>query len=1006
MRFARRYIAIVTMLTSANLVADEVLVNVFFEETPLQGVEVRLDREFLGKTNSLGSAEAAIDPGKHNIKLVRDDKVISGVDFVSALDQDVEISISFNEKSIEPNISVRKFQVGDDTATGFLAGKITGVDGVPISSAYIEAIGTDFNTLSDENGVYKLELPRGLHDIQVTHPEYANEKIEGVRVIAGLGASAVVRLQSEGSLGSQQAIEEVVVIGSFNPVETSADIERFATAVTDAIDISQLSRYGDGNVAAALTRIVGVTVTDDKYANVRGLDGRYISSSLNGLLMPSTDPLRRDVQLDLFPAGILKGIEIQKSYAPNLLGSTTGGSIKILTRGLPDEKLAKLSVSTGFNLDFTGDNIVSHRGSSTDGFGFDSGLRDLPRDVVAATDGGTSLTICDPAIDPVRCTAPLDAALLALRFEDDYNVRSKEANPDGAASLAYGDLIALDNGDFGYYGAVSYKHSTSERGVAQRIDPLDDTSTYNRAKENTTVSAYFVTGYEFKEADEVLSKTIFLRSTDDTTQFESGFDNANDNVFRRVIFEYVERQFFSQQFSGVHEFALGESQPHKLDWRIGYSETERYEPDRRDYQYINNVFSTSSLERRWSDLSEDSIDVGIDYTMPIDISSALSTEVKVGALWSDRSREVEQFRFGVRAGDNSSEIDFSNPNLEEILAYQNFLLNRVRLGTNTTSTDSYNADEEVLAFYITSTTEIGDWTIVAGVRQESFDQLLEYPNDPNPRAPLDASEVLPAFSLTYRLNDDLQLRGAVSQTVSYPGIIERSESTFFSDDRRGVGNPDLEVSTIDNYDLRVEYYFSDEESVSLAVFRKEIDNPIEESLLDGSGSASDGFTYRNSPSATLNGIEVDGQINLFERDGWLTFLAGNISYIDSKVSLDGTSQSLEGRSSRDLQGQSPWLANIQLGYDHYETEQKVTLLINYFDDRIDRISRGAGIENQLESGRVVIDVNYEKLFGDAVTFSAQIKNLFNEPVEFERAGRVIETYEEGTEISLKLEYEF
>src|SRR5690606_9928416 len=101
--------------------------------------------------------------------------------------------------------------------------------------------------------------------------------------------------------------------------------------------------------AGALKRVAGVDVNDGKYAVVRGLDGRYISSTLNGDLMPTTDPLRRDVQLDLFPANILGSIQIQKSYTADMPGDTTGGSIGMATRNAPDERVHQISLAAGYN---------------------------------------------------------------------------------------------------------------------------------------------------------------------------------------------------------------------------------------------------------------------------------------------------------------------------------------------------------------------------------------------------------------------------------------------------------------------------------------------------------------------------------------------------------------------------------------------------------------------------------------------------------------------------------
>ncbi len=1009
----------VLSLLSLPAYAGSLYLRAFYNEAPLSGVAVVLDEQSLGETDEQGGVTAQLDAGEHTVYLGSGEQPLP-VSFSAAADEDVEISVTFSdEEGAGADINVYNFGPDTPSIAGFITGRVIDSEGVPVSGARVAVTGTGISANTDASGVYELEVPRGLYDIEVSEPNIGSVTVSDVRVMAELGVSATFTLvandtNTESSpLGLQTPdIEEVFVMGVFNPVEDSASVERYATSIVNAIDLEQLERFGDSDVASALNRVAGVAVTDSKYATVRGLDGRYISSTLNGLLMPSTDPQRRDVQLDLFPTSILGGIEIQKSYTPDQLATTTGGSIKIETKGLPDEHIFEVSGSLAYNTDFTGDDIIKYAGSNDDWLGFDSGLRDLPRDVVNATDGGRSLTICDPAIDPVRCTSEIDAARLGVQFQDDYNISTKEALPDGSATIVYGDRLPLDDGEWGYYAALSYDRSTSDRGEAELSNPLETNGTYMRARETTALTGYFVAGWEFGAADEILSKTSILRSSDDTTRVESGVEEREGNAIDSAILEWVEREFISQSFTGHHEFDFGGNNAHLLDWRAAYSRTDRYEPDRRQYTYINNNLSTSAFERRWSDLTEDSVDLGADYAIPLDWGEDNLTEVKVGFLWSDKDREVEQYRFGIRLGDlQDISLGIDQDLEEDILPYQNFALDRIRLATNTTDTDSYDSQEEIQAYYITTNTELGyNWTVLIGARYEDFSQALQYPNEDSASNELEHDDWYPALNLTWRFTEDLQFRAGYSETVSYPGLIERSESQSFDPETDDpiFGNPDLQVSTIENFDIRAEYYFSDSESVSLAFFLKEIDQPIERAVPDASGSAARGITFVNQDSANLMGVEIDINKNLIDRDNYLLFIGGNLSYIDSEVDLSEDSLRLEGEAAngRTLQGQSEWLGNIQLGFDHYPTEQKFTLLVNYFDDRIFRISRGEANGPEIEDGRVLVDITYEKLFGESFTLEASVKNLFNEDVEYSQNGGVIESYQTGTEIGVGVKYTF
>ena len=1021
MKFVVR-LALLLSLLAQPAVAAEVFLHVFFEQAPLQNVLVSTDGGVLGKTDNSGGLSAALPAGPHDLDLSFQGARLATValEVADPDNEEIEIVVYYSRDEAEPDVRVRVFDSEAPAgASGIVSGTVRNAGGEPVAGATVSSNGLSVETATD--GSFGLELPRGPVTVTVEHPEYAAAELSNLRVYADIGVTAEVELlpRRRADLGiAAPQLEEIFVLGTFNPVDTAVGTERYATTITDALDLTQISRFGDSDVAAALVRIVGVSVAEDKYATVRGLDGRYISATMNGLLMPSTDPLRRDVQLDLFPANILGGLEITKSFSPELLAATTGGSVKINTIGLPDERVFKIGLSTAYNFDYTGDDVVSYRSSEEDKYGFDNGLRDLPGGVLAATDGARRLTVCPPEVDP-SCTAPLDAARLAVRFQDDYNVKDSQANPDFGASISYGDRYPLGDGELGFYAAANYSSSTRDRGEADLNDSLDIVGSYRRSTESTASSGYFVAGYEFREADEILSKTIVLHNSDDNTRFETGFDTAEDNNEQRVILEWIERDFFAQQFTGVHDINLWE-QTHTLEWRAGYSRTQRDEPDRRQYRYINDQLALSSFERRWSDLDEESWDATLDYTWPIDVTSEIRAELKFGGLYSDKDREVELYRFGIRAGSRSDLADFSiDADLEETLSYNNAALDVWRLGTNTTDTDSYDADEKYTAYYVGLDTEFGEsWTLILGARYEDFEQNLFYPtiqlenpDDPRKSSELEEDDWYSTAQLIYRFREDWQFRLGYSQTVSYPGLIERAESLVFdpNTDDPIFGNPDLVPSSIDNYDFRVEYYFSEEESVSLAYFHKDIDDPVERGVPDASGSAANnGITFRNNESADLDGIELDAYKVVRDDGEHLVFLAGNITWIDSKVDLTEDSIRLEGEDAigRELQGQSEWLGNLQIGYDHYPTEQKLTLLVNYFDDQIFRVTRGDNVGPEYLVGRTLVDLNYEKLWGEALTLKLQLKNIFNERYEYERDNTTIESYEEGTSFSVSLTYEF
>jgi outer membrane receptor protein involved in Fe transport len=1013
------YAGLVLSLLSHQALAANVFLMVFFDDAPLSGARIQLDDRNLGTTNDRGGVSAYLEPGSHVLTLT-DDDVDFPIEFRSESDEDIEIKVSFTSASGDkPQVSIRKFGADAPAGEGFITGKILRPSGAVVEGATVAVANTAFTSTTDEFGVYLLKIPRGEYEIDISAPGFKTVSVSGVRVMADLGVNATVTLRPEGVdiaapvVGTGgQALEEVFVLGVFNPQENAASVERYATSITNAIDIAELERFGDSDVGSALNRVSGVSVIDRKYATVRGLDGRYISSTLNGLLMPSTDTQRREVELDLFPTVIVGGIEIQKSYTADQLATTTGGAIMIDTKGIPDERVLQVSGSLGYNPGTTGTDILSYASSNGDWAGYDTGLRELPNGVLGATDGGRSLTVCDPAIDPVRCTSPQTAAQLGVQFQDDYRVGDKTALPNMEVSAAYGDRLPAGENEWGYYLAADFDRTTTDRGDAELSNPLGIEGNYERSQETTAITGYAALGYEYGAANEILSKTMYLHNTDDITRIEDGIDQQEDNQTNVYLLDWIERQFMSQAFTGHNDFEF-DQYVHELDWRIAYSETERQEPDRRTYTYFNNILSTSAFERRWSKLKENSTDLGADYSIDLEWGNNSSTEIQVGGMYSDKDRHFDQYRFGIGITQFGQDIDLNiEESLEnEILPYNNFAIGKVVLRANTTDTDSYDSQEEIQAGYLNTNTDFGEsWTLVAGARFEKFNQKLSYPNDPRASNELDYDDWYPAVNLAWRPTEEIQVRFGYSQTVSYPGIIERSEAQTFDPETDDpiFGNPDLEVSTIDNSDVRLEYYFSDSESVSLAFFYKSIDKPVERAIPDASGSAASGTTFLNQESADLSGIEVDGTKNVFENDDYLVFVSGNLSYIDSKVDLSDESLRLEGvdADGRQLQGQSEWLGNLQIGMDHYPTDQKFTLLINYFDKRIFRVSRGANNGPEYEDGRVLVDFTYEKVWNDNLVIEGSVKNILNSKVEYSQNDDTIESYNVGTFFKAGVTYKF
>jgi len=175
------------------------------------------------------------------------------------------------------------------------------------------------------------------------------------------------------SLIFAQEIEEVVVSGSFIP-----DEKRDTSEISAILDSSEIERTGDDNIAVALTRLTGLSLVRGKYVYVRGLGERYSAATLNGSGLPSPEPLKRVVPLDLFPTQLIESSTIQKTYSADMPGEFGGGIIEINTKAIPTERILDLSFSSGYNTETSLSNGLLYDGGDDDDFGYDDGTRDFP----------------------------------------------------------------------------------------------------------------------------------------------------------------------------------------------------------------------------------------------------------------------------------------------------------------------------------------------------------------------------------------------------------------------------------------------------------------------------------------------------------------------------------------------------------------------------------------------------------------------------------------------------
>jgi outer membrane receptor protein involved in Fe transport len=832
---------------------------------------------------------------------------------------------------------------------------------------------------------------------------------------------------AEPAPASTQA-ETIVVRGQFIP-----NPQRATSQVATFLESADLERAGDATAAIALTRLSGLSIVSDRFAYVRGLGERYSLALLNGSPLPSPEPLRRTVPLDLFPTDLLDGIAVQKTFSANYPGDFGGGVIELNTLREARENYAALSGGFSYNSINVEEDGIYVRGSDTDWTGYDDGLRKVPaalKDVLAS---GDNLNDFDSATVERVGESLVNSPLSVIQRSD--------LEPDFNVSAELGRRFDTDQFSLGLVGAVGYdrgwttaiKTRQSQQGGIAGID-LTTTETTMNADVHALGSAALLFG------DHTFQSTLFYtHATSSEAQIDEGvnFNRPGDNRVWDESSGWYERQLGMLQFSGGHLFG-----PFSLDWRVAGAESSRNAPYERALERQPNADNVpaylvaNSYRLRFSELTDTSVSGGADLSYEFEFGER-SGKLSVGVDEQRTARDYDYLSLFF-AGGNSLPEDVQIARPDFLFSPDNIDPNRFVLRESASTNDSHSATLEVSSAYGQADLEVIPYVrTTLGVRYEDAEEqvrVFDRFGNPGPDPVLLRSQYwLPSGLVTWNFYEDMQLRFGYSETIARPQFRELARSLFLDpeSERTYRGNSDLVDSEFTNYDLRYEYYMGRDASLTLGGFYKEVENPIEESLFSTTTFGFD-TTFINAPHATLSGGEfefrryfqlpIESSSWLSERD-WL--LAFNYTYTKSEVEakpgdtiadpITGlpTDASLFIVDGSPMQGSPENIVNLQTGWRSPTDE--LTLLLGWVDERI--LQRGipgpAGRPDVIEDPGIQLDLSFRRYFeirGAELTLGITGRNLLDEKhVEYQRSDNLVtdfNTYDRGRTLSVSLSSRF
>ena len=806
--------------------------------------------------------------------------------------------------------------------------------------------------------------------------------------------------------------EEIVVRGRFIP-----DVMRDTPEVASVLTAADLARTGDDNAAQALVRVTGLSLVSGRFVYVRGLGERYSQALLNGSPLPSPEPLQRVVPMDLFPASILAGTTVQKSYSASYPGEFGGGVIDLQTVGIPEDAYLNVGIGGGFDTKITGKRGLTYYGSKTDWLGFDNSARKLPvgirelaltRPVVASGASGGLTT--DQVKDIARSfnNAPLNV------------IQSSKVPPGGSLDISGGRSFETPGSSYGLIGVLNYRNSWSDRtGVRQTTVPdvgglTLATDAKFRANQNDVGWSGLGGLSWLTDNDEVRYTGLWIRSTakrarisENTPQSQG---NTNVNVYNT---EWFERQLFLHQLAGRHT-----ADELQIDWRGTYGRTTRDAPYERLYRYglrangqraallsgANQLVSFSNLRENTG-----SANVDIGYDLPIE--TVRQAKLLVGGAWQKNDRTSSRRDFTYDQGRNWDPVRYATERIDFLVSDRNInddiIAFRELTGTSLTGDAArYDANLESKAGYVQVDAEIQPLLRASiGLRYEDADETIDTLDIFRPAsAPIFSRTIsngylLPAATFTWNFAEDQQLRFGGSKTIGRPQFRELAPQRYrdIETDRILTGNPFLEDTELYNADLRYEYYFANQQFFSVGAFYKRLNKPVEALAVLGS----DGLfqqTFYNAPRADLLGAEVEVKkyFDFGTGSSWVDtkrwLVAVNYTYTKSKLKVGAgdtivlnTTGIRSTPSAGDylvsgerMQGQSDHLGNLQFGYEDEENNSQATILANFTSKRVSARASSLNIPDLVQDPGLRIDFVYRQTFmisGTEFAGSFEARNL-------------------------------
>ncbi|HKK40609.1 MAG TPA: TonB-dependent receptor [Cryomorphaceae bacterium] len=901
-----------------------------------------------------------------------------------------------------------------------------GETGLTMPGVNVVIDGTTVGTVTDLDGKFNLQVPVGTHNVRFSFISFEPQLIEGVRVEEGQTALLEnIRLSTDAA-----DLEEVVITATMarNNETALLTMKKKSANMIDGISSANFKKIGDSDAASSVKRVPGVSIQGGKYVFVRGLGDRYTKTLLNGFDVPGLDPDRNTIQMDLFPTNVLDNIIVNKTFIANLPADFTGGAVDINTKEFPEEKIAKISLSLGYNPDFHfNSDYLTYNGSSTDFLGYDDGMRSIPAtenipqfaEVVGNPNGEEGQRYQN----------------ILRSFTPDLAAFQSNSFMDFGFGFNYGNQKPKDNYTIGYNLIFSYKNQTQfyEDAEYGRYGLLADPSINEMEVRELQTGSFGVNNVMLSGMAGFAIKTQSSKYKLNLLHIQNGESKAGIfdylNADQGAIFygfqhnlEYSQKSMTNLLVGGEHYFS---DSKWNLEWGISPTLSIMDDPDVRftRYEIRNDDFIIGTEagfpQRIWRDLNELNVANKVDATKDLEIFGNKG-KISFGGSFTYKNRDynIRSFNVNVRGLELTG-----NPN--EIFSDENLWLigDDPTIGTTIdaiflpTNPNEFNAQVYSSAGYAsTEFTFLKNVRATVGLRAENYLQLYTGQDQLGTNV-LDNDEVLnnfnlfPSLNLVWGVTEKQNIRFSYTQTIARPSLKELSYAEIYdpltgrtfigglfrdANDAAGIeywdGN--LQSTNIQNLDLRYEIFPSLGQTVSFGAFYKLFENPIEIVQFTTQANA---FQPRNVGDGELLGaeLEIRSGLDVVSEKLRQFSLSMNVTVTESRIRLSATeyrsrvANRREGQEIdeyRAMAGQAPLIVNAGISFNGSEMGVLKNLQAGIFYNVQSSTLKYVGIVDRPDIYTVPfhsINFNANKQFGkdDRMNLGLNVNNILNDARE-------------------------